>query len=391
MKKKGIILLVVVYLSFIALGLPDALLGSAWNLIRTDLNVSLGTLGLMTVTIYIMSILSTLNAPRLLRLIQTKKITFISIFFTGSALVLMSQVTSFYQMLFFALPLGVGAGAIDVSLNHYLAKNYQAKHMNFLHSFYGIGVTLGPSIMAVTLKNDAWRIGYIVVGLILVGISLCVLFSFKLWHQEHSVDQKEEHTHIPLKEILKVKGSKVSIIIFLLYVHVESLSGVWIASYFFIIKEVSYSIAALFTTIYFLSLTLGRLLSAYLSQRIKPKRLVVVGSIFILVGGSLLLINPFSGLWSYVFVTALIGFGCAPIYPNMMFLNNDYFKRNQISRIMSLQMAIGYMGFGLLTPLAGLMFEKISISLYPWLLTMMGLCLLIMVIQYFKNEVITDL
>jgi MFS family permease len=238
MKKKGIILLIVIYLSFIALGLPDALLGSAWNLIRTDLNVSLGTLGLMTVTIYIMSILSTLNAPRLLRLIQTKKITFISIFFTGSALVLMSQVTSFYQMLFFALPLGVGAGAIDVSLNHYLAKNYQAKHMNFLHSFYGIGVTLGPSIMAITLKNDAWRIGYIIVGLILVGISLCVLFSFKLWHHEHSVDQKEEHTHIPLKEILKVKGSKVSIIIFLLYVHVESLSGVWIASYFFIIKEV---------------------------------------------------------------------------------------------------------------------------------------------------------
>jgi MFS family permease len=116
-----------------------------------------------------------------------------------------------------------------------------------------------------------------------------------------------------------------------------------------------------------------------------------VGSIFILVGGSLLLINPFSGLWSYVFITALIGFGCAPIYPNMMFLNNDYFKRNQISRIMSLQMAIGYMGFGLLTPLAGLMFEKISISLYPWLLTMMGLFLLIMVIQYFKNEVISNL
>ncbi|MDX9692431.1 MAG: MFS transporter, partial [Acholeplasmataceae bacterium] len=148
MKKKAILLLIVIYISFIALGLPDALLGSAWNYIRSDLKVSLGTLGIMTFIVYLMSIIATYNAPRLLRFFETKKITFISVFLTGVALVIMSQVTSFYQMLFFALPLGMGAGAIDVSLNHYLAKNYQARHMSYLHSFYGIGVTVGPTIMA---------------------------------------------------------------------------------------------------------------------------------------------------------------------------------------------------------------------------------------------------
>ena len=126
-KYRSILLLVIIYITFIALGLPDALLGSGWNLIRSDLNISLETLGVMTVTVYVMSILATFNAPRILRWLETKWITFISVLMTGVALILLSQVSAFYQMLFFALPLGVGAGAIDVSLNHYLASHYQAK------------------------------------------------------------------------------------------------------------------------------------------------------------------------------------------------------------------------------------------------------------------------
>ncbi|MCK7486822.1 MAG: hypothetical protein MZU97_15940 [Bacillus subtilis] len=148
MKRFAWLLLPVIYITFIALGLPDALLGSAWNLVRIDLNTSLGTLGIMTVLIYSMSVLATFNAPRLLRLLETKTITFVSVLFTGLALLFISRVDAYYQMLFFAFPLGIGAGAIDVSLNHYLAANYKASHMNYLHSFYGIGVTAGPTIMA---------------------------------------------------------------------------------------------------------------------------------------------------------------------------------------------------------------------------------------------------
>src|SRR5690606_14631506 len=246
-----LLLLPVIYIAFIALGLPDALLGSAWNQVRVDLNVGLGTLGIMTFVIYIMSIISTYNAPKLLKLFQTKWITFVSIAFTGVALVFMSQVNEFYQMLFFALPLGVGAGAIDVSLNHYLAKNYKASHMSYLHSFYGIGVTLGPSIMAYTLELSSWRIGYIIVGLVLILIALIVLISFKLWKKETKED-KEEHNPIKLKTALKLKGAVNSMFIFLLYVHIESLLGVWIASYLFTVKGVSTSTAALGATCYYL-------------------------------------------------------------------------------------------------------------------------------------------
>ncbi|HOI85510.1 MAG TPA: MFS transporter [Acholeplasmataceae bacterium] len=384
MKIRGFLLLVVIYITFIALGLPDALLGSAWNLIRADLNTSLETLGMMTVTIYIMSIFSTFNAPRLLRLFQTKWITFISVLFTGAALILISQVSQFYQMLFFALPLGIGAGAIDVSLNHYLASHYEAKHMNYLHSFYGIGVTLGPSVMAYTLSQSQWRLGYIIVGSILIVIALIILASFKLWRKEHQDERNEVHKKISLKDILKTKGALESIFIFLIYVHLESLGGVWIASYFYIEKEVSYAVAALFTTTFYLALTVGRLLSGILSHRLSPNLLVRLGQGLMMIAGLLMFFN-WSWVYLYFGIVFLFGLGAGPIYPNMMFMNAKVFEKNKLSKIMSLQMGIGYMGFGLLTPLAGIFFGKVSIVYYPLLISIMCVIMIAITIQYRKH------
>jgi len=378
------LLLMIIYISFIALGLPDALLGSAWNLVRDDLNVSLGSLGIMTLIIYIMSIISTYNAPRLLRLFQTKWITFVSITFTGVALILLSQINAFYQMLFFAIPLGIGAGAIDVSLNHYLAKNYKASHMNYLHSFYGIGVTLGPSIMAATLKNESWRNGYIIVGSILVVIALLVLLSFKLWRKE-TVEEKVHHEHIKLKDALRIKKALNSLFIFLLYVHIESLLGAWIASYIYLTKEVTYAIAALFTTTYYLGLTLGRLLSGIFSKHLSPVKLIIIG-ITTMITGALLLLFRFNSYYFYFIIIGIIGLGSGPIFPNMMFINKHQFEEKQLSKIISLQMVIGYMGFGLLTPLAGLLFDQVSITLYPYILIFSLSLLTLAIILYLKPK-----
>jgi fucose permease len=384
MKLKALLLLIVIYISFIALGLPDALLGSAWNLIRMDLNTSLETLGIMTVTVYIFSILSTFNAPRLLRLFKTKWITFISVLATGTALILISQVSSFYHMLFFALPLGAGAGAIDVSLNHYLASHYKAKHMNYLHSFYGVGVTLGPTIMAYTLNQEKWRLGYIIVGSILIGIAAIVLISFKLWKKEDHEERQENHKKITLKEILKTKGALESILIFLIYVHIESLSGVWVASYFFIEKEVNYATAALFTTTFYLALTVGRLLSGFLSSKVTPNLLVRIGQALLLISGLLMFIQ-FQQVFIYFFIVFLFGLGAGPIFPNMMYMNSHVFEKNKLSKIISLQMGIGYMGFGILTPLVGLFFGKVSIFYYPVFITLMSGLLIIITISYRKH------
>lgn len=376
------LLLAVIYIAFIALGLPDALLGSAWNLVRVDLNVPLGTLGLMTVVVYIMSIISTYNAPRLLRLFQTKWITFVSISFTGLALILLSQVNAFYQMLFFAIPLGMGAGAIDVSLNHYLAKNYKASHMSYLHSFYGVGVTAGPSIMAYTLSLNSWRMGYIIVGGILLFIAAIVFISFKLWQKE-SEAEKEHHEHIPLKVAFRIKGAFNSMLIFLFYVHIESLLGVWIASYIYIEKDVSTAVAALFATTYYLGLTVGRLLSGFLSKILNPHQLIYIGVSLIFLGAVLILFNvPFEAF--YFVVVGLLGIGSGPIYPNMMFINNSHFEPKELSKIISLQMVIGYMGFGIMTPLAGLLFDRTNIAFYPLVLITSSTILALLVIRYIR-------
>jgi fucose permease len=383
--KRKIILLIVIYIIFIALGLPDALIGSGWNMIREDLHVSLGTLGFMTVAVYSMSVLATFNAPRLLRLLETKRIAIISVFLTGTALIFISQVTAFYQMLFFAIPLGIGAGAIDVSLNHYMAKNYEAKHMNYLHSFYGIGVTLGPTVMAYTLSQNSWRNGYIIVGLMLLVIALIALLTHKLWAKEPKEEREDTHAHIKIKDILKIKGAIASILIFMFYVHIESLGGVWIASYFYIQKDISYASAALFTTTYYLALTIGRLTSGFVSSIVTPQQLVKIGQTLIVISAVLMLFN-FSSLWVYYVIVFLFGLGCAPIYPNMMFLNSIYFEKKQLSKMVSLQMALGYMGFGILTPLAGLFFDKISIAFFPIFVLFTGTILWLITLRLMANK-----
>lgn len=382
MSKKALLLLIVIYLAFVALGLPDAILGSGWNLIREELNLSLGTLGIMSSTVCAFSIIATYNSPRLLKLLETKVITVVSITLTGLALLAIAFVNEFYQMVILAIPLGIGAGAIDVSLNNYLTKNYKAYHMNYLHSFYGLGVTLGPSVMAYTLASNSWRLAYLIVGGIILLIALIVFSSFMLWDKEDKGIRAEEHFHISLKTMLSNPKSVQSILIFLLYVHIESLMGVWIASYFFIVKSVSYSTAALFTTAYFLSFTVGRLFSGILSHRINPKHLVFAGEIIIVAGAGLLLLNIIDDLYIQFALVVLIGLGCAPIFPNMMYLNNEVFERNQISKMISLQMAIGYIGVGLLTPLAGLVFEKTDIRIFPVFVLSVSVILLILTFSY---------
>lgn len=364
MKWKPIVLLIVIYMCFIALGLPDALLGSAWNLVRVDLHTSLGTLGFMTISIYVATTLATFNAPRILRFLETRWITSISIFFTGLALIGISQINEFYQMLFFALPLGVGAGAVDLSLNHYLATNYKASHMNFLHSFYGIGVTFGPSIMAYTLQDDSWRLGYIVVGSILLGIALVVFLSFPLWHRQSQASRDEQHAPVTTAPVLAIKGVPVSVFIFLFYVHIESLAGVWIASYFFTMHAMTYATAALFTSAYYLSFTVGRLASGFLAHRLSPLLLMRGGEVLMVIG-ALLLFVPFESTLFYFVPVVIFGLGCAPIFPNLMFLNTHYFETKHLSKIMSIQMGVAYLGFGVLTPLMGFLFDWTTIAIYP--------------------------
>ena len=176
-----------------------------------------------------------------------------------------------------------------------------------------------------------------------------------------------------------------SLVIFLIYVHIESLLGAWIASYVYLEKNVSYAVAALFATTYYLGLTLGRLLSGFISHKLNSSKLVIIGTSLMLIG-AFLLIFDFSNIIFYFIIVGMLGIGSGPIFPNMMFLNNEKFSKKYLSKVISLQMVIGYMGFGLLTPLAGLIFDQISISLYPYILLFSMSVLTVFITLYLRRQ-----
>ncbi len=378
-----IIVLIIIYIAFISLGLPDALLGSSWNLMRVDLEQQLSMVGLITATSYALTLTSTFLSPKLLAFFQTKVIVFISIIFTGSAVILISQVSNFWVLVFLTIPLGIGAGAIDLSLNHYVSIHYKASHMSYLHGFYGIGVTTGPLIMAKVLEYNTWRIGYMIVGIILLIIAFLVLITFPYWFKESTEHQEEYHGNYSVKEVFLTKGVIPSILIFMFYVHIESFLSVFVASYMHLVKGFNLSQSALATMVYFLALTAGRFTSGFISNRFKSQMIIKLSELLIILGAILLIINVSNAYLSFLFIF-LIGFGSGPIYPNMMHLNSKFFENQKISRVMSLQMMIGYLGFGALTPLMGIILDKVSINLYPFIIILLGTCLFLITSYYLK-------
>lgn len=359
------LLVAIIYITFIALGLPDALLGSAWNQARVDLNQPIGSIGLVTFVMYMMTIFSTFLGPNLIARFHTKTITFVSVLLTGSALIVMSQVETFFLLVTLAIPLGLGAGAIDMSLNHYVAVKLKASHMSYLHSFYGIGVSSGPFVMAFALSLYTWRVGMILVGGILLFIALMIFLSLPVWPDDpkDSLDPPD----ISITRALKARGVKSSILIFTLAVHVESFMGIFVATYAFVGLGFSLSVSALATFIFYLGLTLGRVTSGLLSERMKPNTMILAGQALMVVAALGLIVLP-EGLLVSMSLFFLMGLGSAPVYPNMMHMNMRNFKANQVSRIISLQMVIGYVGFGIITPLLGGVLDLINIDLFPVIL-----------------------
>ncbi len=377
------ILLLLTFLTYTSLGLPDSLLGAGWNLIRSDLSVELGTIGLMTFITYLGSTAATYLSPRIVNRFQTKWITLITISIIAFSLIIMSQVIAFYQLLLFAFPLGFSAATLNVTLNNFLALNYRASHMNYLHSFYGLGVTVAPSIMAFTLSLNSWRLAYIITGLILLVIALMIVVTINWWQDELKISNDKQNS-LRFREILKNKKALNSIFIFFFYIHAESLFAVWIASYMFIVNGVTLSEAALFPTIFYFALTSGRMIAGVLSNKVNSKKILIAGSIIMVFGASGLLFNYVNTTLSYLIV-AVLGFGAAPIFPVMMSLNGVFFGNKNLSSYISLQLLLGSMGGGILTPLIGQIFQRSSLLLYPYLLIVASIMILILVTAYFKT------
>ncbi|RCX16900.1 fucose permease [Anaerobacterium chartisolvens] len=375
------IFLALIYLSFISLGLPDSLLGSSWPIMNADLGVAVGSAGFVSMIVSGGTIVSSLFSHRMIHRFGTGKVTVASVAMTAVALLGFSISPSFPWLLACAVPLGLGAGAVDSGLNEFVAEHYEAKHMNWLHCFWGVGAMLGPVLIsALTRSGHNWRSGYFSISMIQFVLVVLLLLSLFMWkkyespsngHTEPTQGDKARHgLFAPLRE----KGAAFAMVGFFLYTSVEALMILWGASYLVKIKNILPVSAAGWMSLFFLGITAGRMLSGFISIKLSNEALIRIGTVLIIVGVVFMLLP----LPVVVTICALIviGIGLAPIYPSMLHQTPVYFGKGNAQATMGLQMAFAYSGTTLMPPVLGQLFSRVSFSLMPYVLLACALVLL---------------
>ncbi|WP_411350151.1 MFS transporter [Paenibacillus sp. WLX2291] len=377
--------LMIIYMAFISLGLPDSLLGSAWPVMYPDLHASLGSAGIIAMIIAAGTIVSSLFSGRLIAMIGTGKITLISCLMTAAALFGFSAAPSMLWLIVLAIPLGLGAGAVDAALNHYVAANYQAHHMNWLHCFWGVGATMGPIIMSYSIAtNDSWRSGYLTVAGIQLGLVIILLITLPLWSKVAAIHAREQ-AESPLSSaeqndnweqhkdaatmknrngILNLHGIKPTLAAFLLYCGVEMTVGLWGASYLVGARGISAQTAAAWVSLYYGGITVGRFITGFITLRVGNTMLIRCGQLISIVGGIILLLPMADGLALAGLI--LIGLGLAPIYPGLLHETPTRFGKSNSAKLMGYQMAVAYTGTTFLPPLFGLLATRTSVGMFPW-------------------------
>lgn len=363
------LLLIIIYIAFISLGLPDSLLGSAWPVIHTDLGLPVSSAGFIFMVISGGTIVSSLFSDKLIRRFGTGKVTTVSVFMTAFALLGIYFSPHAFWIFLFAVPLGLGAGAVDSALNNFIALHYKATHMNWLHCFWGIGATSGPIIMSLFLaKASGWRSGYLTIAIIqfvLVFLLLCSLPLWKKFEKDAALVETETIVTKP-GALLNMRGAKPALISFFCYCAVEATTGLWGSTYLVKIHNLSAETAAQWISLYYLGITAGRFLSGLFAMKFSNKQLIRLGQIICILGSITLLFgfSPYFQLGGLI----LIGLGCAPIYPAMLHETPNRFGKELSQSIMGIQMATAYVGSTFMPPVFGLLAKTISFKALPFFL-----------------------
>ena len=371
------LLLVVIYLAFISLGLPDALLGSAWPSIYPAWNVPVSYAGIISFIISLGTIVSSLNSDRLTRKLGPGKVTALSVALTAIALFGFSISTSFMHLCLWAIPYGLGAGSVDAALNNYVALHYKSKHMSWLHCMWGIGASVGPYIMGYVMSNgSSWNMGYKIISIIQVVLTAIILFSLPLW-KKHPAQTSKKSTSasasatdepkakaLTIKEIFAIKGVPQILLCFFCYCALESTTGLWASSYLTIYKGVSAETAASYASLFYIGITLGRGISGFITFKLNDEQMIRLGQVFVGVGAITILL-PFNATVSLVgFI--LVGLGCAPIYPSIIHSTPAHFGAENSQAIIGIQMAFAYIGSCVMPPVFGIIAQHITVALLPY-------------------------
>lgn len=375
------VLLVIIYIAFISLGLPDAILGSAWTMIYEDLNVPISYAGLVTMIITGGTIVSSFFSGKMIKKFGTGKVTTFSVFLTAMGLLGVYFAPSFIWICLLAVPLGLGAGAVDSALNNFVANHYEAKHMNWLHCFWGIGATSGPFIMSFyLLKENGWRSGYATIGIIQAILVIGLFLSLPLWRkfEDSNEEEKKSSTSINVGTLLKLPGAKPTLIAFLCYCAIELTTGLWASSFLVFNSGLSAGLAAKWVSLYYLGITVGRFLAGFLSMKLNNKQMIRVGQLICLLGAVLLMISFLNNFKLVGLI--LIGLGCAPIYPAMLHETPNKFGQDLSQDIMGIQMATAYVGSTIVPPLFGMLSKFSGFGILP------GFLLIFIVVMLLSTE-----
>ncbi|KLI18110.1 MFS transporter [Brachyspira hyodysenteriae] len=371
------LLLAIIYLSFISLGLPDALLGSAWPSMYKEFNVAISYAGIISMIISIGTIISSLQSDRLTKKFGAGKITAFSVAATAIALIGFSITHSYWMLCIWAIPYGLGAGSVDASLNNYVALHYESKHMSWLHCMWGIGATIGPYIMGYAITNNNWNAGYRYISIIQIVLTAILFFSLSLWNKNDEKNKEKISTKVlSLKEIINIPGTKEIMICFFCYCAIESTTGLWASSYLNLYKGADIKTAASFGSLFYIGITVGRAISGFITMKLNDNQMIVLGESLILIG-IILMIIPTVNIVSLIgFI--IIGLGCAPIYPSIIHSTPYNFGAENSQAIIGVQMASAYVGTSIMPPLFGYIANHISIYLLPFYLVIILILMFIM-------------
>lgn len=362
------LLLAVIYLSFVSLGLPDALLGSAWPTMYLQFQVPVSYMGIVAMIISLGTVVSSLLSDRLTKRFGTGRVTAFSVAATALALFGFSFSSRYWMLCLWAVPYGLGAGSVDASLNNYVALHYASRHMSWLHCMWGLGAAVGPYIMGYVLTGGgSWNQGYRCIGILQVILTAVLLLSLPLWKKRPgSQDGGEREKPLSLRQIFAIPGAKEVMLAFFGYCALEQTAGQWASSYFVMKDGLPADEAASLASLFYIGITGGRAISGFLTIRFSDKQMVRMGE-GILCLGILAMLLPF-GKTATIVGLLLVGLGCAPIYPCIIHSTPEHFGAENSQAVIGVQMASAYVGILAMPPLYGLLAGRIGAWLLPFFL-----------------------
>lgn len=377
------LLLAVIYLIFVSLGLPDSLLGSGWPKMQVEFGVPSSYAGYVFMMISAMTIISALLSPKLIQRLHVKWIVTVSIMLTIFGLLGFSFCTQYWMLLVCTIPYGLGAGAIDAAMNHYVANNYSGAVMNFLHCFYGVGAMISPYLMALAIKVAHWNEGYRWTAFLQIGILLVVISSWSLWQQNDSKADESKIDSAGIKETIKQPGVMATLLAFFAYCAGEATCFLWVPSYFAGTRTgISSELVASFGSLIFGGLMIGRLIAGFIANRLGDRRMIRSGTMVELIG-ILLTALPIKGYLVAAIGFLIIGIGMGPIYPSIQHMAPINFGKRYSASVIGLQMAFAYTGSTFMPTVFGILQQKLGIWIMPlYLLVFAGLSFALLELSY---------